>query len=96
MAFYFVYEGRYVGVPDADLVVKTCAEQKDHSLVKGHAEDTPSVLPIGPLLFGVDGVPQHQLSVHPPGSHELQLGHRYHACDQSVSPLLALVVVAFR
>ena len=53
-----VDKGFDVGVPDAYFVVEASAEQQNHALVEGQAEDAPGVTPIGELPLGVDGVPQ--------------------------------------
>jgi len=95
MSLDLVNEGRNVGIPYANFMIKTCAEQKDHGFIESYTQNTSCVLSIGPLLLWIDGVPEHQFTVHPTRGHELELRHGDHTGDESVGSLLTLVIMSF-
>jgi len=51
MSLDLVNEGRNVGIPYANFMIKTCAEQKDHGFIESYTQNTSCVLSIGPLLL---------------------------------------------
>jgi hypothetical protein len=94
VALYFVNQSGDVGIPDANFMVESCAEQQYHSLVEGQTQYSSRVLFINPFFLRINRVPEDQLAVHSSRSHELQLGHSDHAGNQHVYLLFTFIFFA--